>query len=36
MGFGTSKLNDTAPSASLALQVEDNDIPAKDLATVHP
>ena len=35
MGFGTSKVNDTAPSASLALWAEDNDIPAKDLAAAY-
>ncbi|KAL9120850.1 MAG: hypothetical protein Q9187_002588, partial [Circinaria calcarea] len=35
MGFGTSKVIDTAPSASLALWAEDNDISAKDLAAAY-
>lgn len=35
MGFGTSKVTDTAPSASLALWAEDNDISAKDLAAAY-
>ena len=35
MGFGTSKPVDTAPSASLALWAEDNDISARDLAAAY-
>ncbi|MCJ1249808.1 3'-5' exonuclease [Trapelia coarctata] len=35
MGLGTSKPVDTAPSASLALWAEDNDISARDLAAAY-
>ena len=35
MGFGTSKPVNSAPSASLALWAEDNDISARDLATAY-
>ncbi|MCJ1385582.1 3'-5' exonuclease [Xylographa soralifera] len=35
MGFGASKPTPPAPSASLALWAEDNDIPARDLAAAY-
>ncbi|MCJ1477694.1 3'-5' exonuclease [Lambiella insularis] len=35
MGLGTSKATSAAPSASLALWAEDNDIPARDLTAAY-
>ena len=35
MGFGSSKVSDAGPSASLTLWAEDNDIPAKDLVAAY-